>query len=44
MEVSGQLYPQEKSPWYALDRRLSGWASEPFWRHRNNDIEINNVH
>jgi hypothetical protein len=29
MEVSGQftlrpLYPQEKSPWYPLDRRLGG--------------------
>jgi hypothetical protein len=24
MEVNGQLYPQEKSPWYPLDRRLGG--------------------
>jgi hypothetical protein len=24
------LYPQGKSPWYALDRRLGG-APEPFW-------------
>jgi hypothetical protein len=24
MEVSGQLYPQGKSPWYPLDRRLGG--------------------
>jgi hypothetical protein len=24
MEVSGQLYPQGKSPWYSLDRKLSG--------------------
>jgi hypothetical protein len=24
MEMSGQLYAQGKSPWYQLDRRLSG--------------------
>jgi len=24
MEVSGQLYPEGKSPWYPLDRRLDG--------------------
>jgi hypothetical protein len=24
MEVSGQLYPQGKSPWYSLYRRLGG--------------------
>jgi len=24
MEVSGQLHPQGKSPWYPLDRRLGG--------------------
>jgi hypothetical protein len=24
MEVSGQLYPQGKSPWYPVDRRLGG--------------------
>jgi hypothetical protein len=27
MEVSGQLYPQGKSPWYPLDRRLGGLQS-----------------
>jgi hypothetical protein len=24
MEVSGQLYPHGKNPWYPLDRRLGG--------------------
>jgi hypothetical protein len=24
MEVSGQLHPQGKSPWYPFDRRLGG--------------------
>jgi hypothetical protein len=24
MEVSGQLHPQVKNPWYPLDRRLPG--------------------
>jgi hypothetical protein len=28
MEVSGQLYSQGKSPWYPLDRRLSGPQSQ----------------
>jgi hypothetical protein len=26
-----QIYPQEKSPWYPLDRRLGGPAPEPVW-------------
>jgi hypothetical protein len=24
MEMSGQVYPQEKSPWHLLDRKLGG--------------------
>jgi len=31
MEVSGQLqllYPQSKSPWYTLDRRVDGSQSQ----------------
>jgi len=28
MQVSGQLHPQGKSPWYPMDRRLGGPQSQ----------------
>jgi len=29
MEMSDQFYPQGKSPWYLLDRRMGGPQSQP---------------
>jgi hypothetical protein len=40
MEVSDQLYPQGKSPWYSLDRRLGG----PQSRSRRGGLEKNSQH
>jgi hypothetical protein len=39
VEVSGQLYPQEKSPWYPLDRRLGGSQSRSRRRGEEKDSQ-----